>query len=311
MSFVDGHSDTLTKLFEDGGDFYENTRQIDIKRLAQYDGPVQFFGLWLSPKYYTAALPATLEIIEYYYNHLLEKNSAYLAPAFTYADIMKNKQDGKITAVLALEGLEAIGFHVSVLSTMYRLGVRLCGLTWNHSNPLATAITETKLTSGLTPLGREAVALMNTLGIIVDVSHLSEKSFWDVMETSQKPVVATHSNAHVICAHQRNLKDDQIRAIAQKGGTIGINYYADFLRAEGTATMTDVMAHIKHIIKIGGEDVVALGSDFDGIDRYPEELADVAGQAALLDVVEKELGSGVREKLAETNMLRVIKEVWS
>jgi membrane dipeptidase len=164
--------------------------------------------------------------------------------------------------------------------------------------------------AGLTSFGREVVKEMNRLGMIVDVSHLNEKGIWDVVELSEKPIIASHSNAKTLCSHRRNLTDKQIKAIAQKGGVIGINFAPQFLRDEGQATLEDVLNHIDYICELVGEDYIGFGSDFDGISSTPEGLKDISYFPAILEGLRKRGYTQEQiDKISHRNFENLIKKI--
>lgn len=181
----------------------------------------------------------------------------------TRSEIDATLSTGRIAFVLAMEGGEPVQDGIASLRTFYELGVRVFGLTWNQRNLLAEGIGEARAGGGLTELGREMVAEANRLGILLDASHLSVKSFWDLIETSSRPVIASHSNASALCAHPRNIDDDQIRAIVASGGVIGVNAVARFISDEpADASLERMLDHLDHLVAVAGVEHVALGPDF-------------------------------------------------
>jgi len=203
----------------------------------------------------------------------LSENKDVIELAASYEKIKSIVADGKIAAILAIEGGEALEGKLSNLRIFYQLGVRLITLTWNQRNDIADGSDYLNSKRGLTSFGKNVVLEMNRLGMMIDVSHLSESGFWDVLKHSRHPVIASHSNCYQLCPHQRNLKDSQIRAIAEKGGLVGITYVPDFLRTENRkAVIDDVIQHIDHIVSLVGTDFIGLGSDFDGCLELPEGL---------------------------------------
>ena len=181
----------------------------------------------------------------------------------TGAEIDAAVARGQIAFVLAIEGGECVQDGVESLRVFHELGVRILGLTWNQRNLLAEGVGEARAGGGLTELGRAIVAEANRLGVLLDVSHLSVKSFWDLVETSRAPMIASHSNAQALCGHPRNLDDDQIRAVAASGGTIGINMVSAFINDDpGAASLEDALDHIDHVAALVGMEHVALGPDF-------------------------------------------------
>ncbi|MBI5359431.1 MAG: membrane dipeptidase [Planctomycetes bacterium] len=241
---------------------------------------------------------------------LIEKNSDRLLLVRTAGDITRAKKENKTAVLMSIENGLALEGSARILRNFYRLGVRAMGLTWNYRNEIADGTNEELLKAGLTKFGMETVSEMNRLGMLIDVSHLNPAGFWDVLEKSLKPVIASHSNAHAACGHPRNLYDDQIKALAQKGGVMGINFYSEFLRKEGSASIEDVFRHIDYITALAGPDCVGLGSDFDGISRPPEGLEDVS---KLPKITERLIKAGYKDedikKILGMNFFRVFKTV--
>ncbi len=306
--YADGHCDTIVKLFEQKQELFQNDGHLDVKRLKKIGAPLQFFAIWLDPQYYPISMRQTMKYIDFY-ERQIAKNKETIGHVNCFADVLENKKKNKISALLALEGGEALEGELSAVRIYYRLGVRAMTLTWNHRNPLADGVAEEKSYGGLTQFGREVVKEMERLGMLVDVSHLSEAGFWDVVRVAEKPFIASHSNARSICDVPRNLRDGQLRAIARRGGIVGINLYPPFLAKEKPAEMADILRHISHMLTIMGEDSIALGTDFDGIDSTPGGIRDVGDLQAVFACVEKEFGAEAAEKIFSKNLLRVLEEV--
>lgn len=211
--------------------------------------------------------------------------------------------------VISIEGGEALEGNMERLYEFYdACGVRMIALTWNYENEIGHPA---KLgpEKGLKPFGLALLKEMDKKGIYADVSHLNEAGFWDIADHMELPPIASHSNARALCEHTRNLTDDQIRLIIEKGGYIGINFYTHFLVSEGEATLEDVFRHIDHIAQMGGIGVLGFGSDFDGIERWPIGLAHPGDYPALIDVMrrhgysEKDIGA-----IAGGNLWRLLKK---
>lgn len=306
--FVDAHCDTIVKLCGRGEGLKECPEmQLDLKRLEDYPGSVQFFAVWLDLVYYAIPMRQTMQYIAYYYRQM-EENAESIRHINTFADILRNKEQGLHSAVLSLEGGEALEGELSALEIYHRLGVRAVTLTWNHRNALADGAAENATGGGLTRFGREAVREMERLGMLVDISHISDAGFWDVEKLAQKPFIASHSNARAICPHPRNLTDDMLRALAAKGGVAGLNFYPVFLREGGRAGLEDIIRHAAHMLDVAGEDHIGLGSDWDGIETTPEGLRHAGDMAALFGRMEQEFGFEITEKIREGNFLRVLRE---
>ena len=212
------------------------------------------------------------------------------------------------TAILACEGGEMLKGDLNVLAEFDDdVRLRLLTLTWNFENEIGTAAA-VNATDGLKPFGVELLAEMDRRGICPDVSHLNEAGFWDVIRYAKLPPVASHSNCRWLCDVPRNLWKDQVKAIIERGGFIGINFYSDFLAKDGRATLEDVLRNIDEICSMGGEDVVGFGSDFDGIDVWPDGLDNPDKLPGLLELLEKRGYSREQlEKIAGRNYWRVLK----
>jgi len=184
------------------------------------------------------------------------------------------------------------------------------GLTWNYRNNLGDGVGKPRSRRGLTAFGRETIREMERLGMIVDVSHLNERTFWQVIEASEKPVVATHSNAFGVCGNPRNLTDSQIRAISESGGFIGLNFCEYFLNDSWEASIRDVVTHARHIAEAGGTQVLAIGSDFDGIPTPPKGLEHIGKMGKLVAAFRRAgFSQSEIEAIAHRNFLRVFREV--
>jgi membrane dipeptidase len=225
-----------------------------------------------------------------------------------------------LAAVLHIEGAEAIDEKFETLDVLYEAGLRSLGPVWSRPNIFAHGVpfrcpSSPDTGPGLTDLGKELVRACNARKILIDLSHLNEKGFWDVVGLSNAPLVATHSNAHALSPHSRNLTDPQLQAIGKSGGMVGVNYAVSFLRQDGSHN-TDtplelIVDHAEHMMKHAGEDNVGLGSDFDGA-RIPKKLGTAAGLPALVEVMrERQYGNALIEKLCYRNWLRVLEKTWA
>lgn len=301
---IDAHCDTITRLMNEKKNLFENDCHIDINKLNSFDYCVQFFAIWLESKYYNNPLAQVLKYIKFYDEQILKYNK-YISKATNFDDIIKNKNKSKISAILSIEGGEALEQNLSILDDLYNLGVRALSLTWNNDNKLAGGALGN---SGITKFGYDVIYQMNLLGMIVDVSHLSEKSFWEFDKINKLPYMASHSNVKKLCNHKRNLSDDQIKAIANKDGVIGINLYNDFL-SDTNSTIDDVLKHIDYIIKIVGADYVGFGCDFDGMDKLPKNINNVSDLNIIIDRLITTYGEEITEKILNKNFMRLIKSV--
>ncbi|MCW9130972.1 dipeptidase [Bacillus paramycoides] len=276
MKIFDAHCDVLFQLWSAKGkkDFQNDSQlHITFEQLKQRKGSIQCFAIYVPETVaYENRFEVALQMIDIFHSEILSLPGMKFIQ--TKDDINMLKQD-EIGALLTLEGCEAIGKDAMKLRLFYRLGVRSFGLTWNYANLLADGALETR-GAGLTGFGRQVVQELNTLHVWTDLSHLNERSFWDVIEIAKNPIVS-HSNCHQLCQHPRNLNDEQIRALIKKNSIIGVTFVPQFLTNERQANITDILRHVEYICSLGGEKNTGFGSDFDGI------IETVAGVEAYRD----------------------------
>ena len=305
MKVWDLHCDTLSELrkAEHAGrpkSFAQNDLHIDLEKLQKGDYLLQCFAAFvnLGDKMPGAdPLVTALEEIDQF-KRIMAAYPEKIAPVYTAADIRRNAAAGKISGMLTIEEGACCKGSVGVLRRMYELGVRMMTLTWNHDNELAAPQANpggplaAQTQRGLTETGFAFLAEMERLHIIADVSHLSDKGFWDIAEHSTRPFAASHSNCRALAPHCRNLTDEMIRVMAEKGGLVGLNYCAGFLDDQPSPDLcrstTALMAkHAAHFKQVGGIEIIGLGSDFDGIGGKLE-LSDCSKMPLLADALRKE-----------------------
>lgn len=318
IPYLDLHCDTLELGFiKKKRDIYELPEGMaDIRRLGEAGAYGQFFAMFFPP-----ADREWMPEDEVYYQALkklffdsLEQHSDCIAFAGNGEAAEKNFREGRLSAFLTMEdGRHAQG-ELSNIEKFYRDGVRLISLTWNHANCFGAPNSRDRslMQRGLTPFGREAVRYMNELGMLVDVSHLSDGGFYEVAELSKKPFIASHSNVRALSPHPRNLTDDMIRRLAQKGGVAGVNFYGAFLQPDAKteqSTLEALCAHIQYLYRLGGEDVIALGTDFDGIAGEVEINSPKLMQKLFRQLQKEGFSDRLIDKLAYKNAMRVIHEV--
>lgn len=310
MFIFDGHIDTLSRLLRTGQKLEEVQGHVHLDAFRQSNIGAQFFAAFVEPRFYPGmALHNTLEMIDLFWR-MLEEYDADLGFAGSSQEISEVRQSGRVACLLGIEGGEALQGSVANLRMFYRLGVRLITLTWNHRNQIASGQGEGSASGGLSKFGREVVAEMNKLNMLIDVSHLNEAGFWEVLEVSKSAILASHSNARALCDHPRNLSDEQIRSLADRGGVIGVNFYPYFLVPSGEATIDHVVEQIAYLVRVGGVGCVALGSDFDGISSVPKGLANCAHTQSLLPALaQKGYGEKEIEQIMGGNLLRLCAEV--
>lgn len=226
--------------------------------------------------------------------------------------------NGTLAAVLHIEGAEAIDPELDMLEVLYQAGLRSIGIVWSRPNAFGHGVpfrypSSPDIGPGLSEAGERLVRACNRLGILIDVSHLNEKGFWDVVRISDRPIVATHSNAHALCPVSRNLTDDQLRAIRDSGGLVGVNFAVSFLRRDGhnhaDTPLQTIVEHVDYLIERLGVDGVGFGSDFDGA-TMPKELGDAAGLPRLIEALGQRHDQAILRKLCTENWLRILEATW-
>lgn len=264
IPLFDCHCDTATHALENGEILRRNKMHLDLERLAAYAPAGQVFAICAVDDPDPVAF-ADRSIA--FFLRQIGKNSDIAKLCLNFQDIVTAESDGKIAALLSIEGAE----QIEDIDSAYARGVRIAHLTWNHDNLLCGAAMDGG--TGLTNKGRQFVMRAQELGIMLDMSHISERGFWDTLEISTRPVIAGHSNSKAVCNVPRNLSDEQFLALVRQGGGAGINLYPKFL---GLGRNIDaVFAHIEHFMSLGGEKSVFLGCDLDGIEEMPRGISGV------------------------------------
>lgn len=280
----DLHCDTALSLlgrdFSGKGSLLRNSGHVDLERAKVLPGYTQCFACYTSTWDW---LPEGLTVEEVFQREKdvilreVECNSDVIRMAYSAGDVQENLEQGKMSAVLTIEGPAGFGFDPAKLEELHRAGFRMSSLGWNERNPL----TGSHITGGgLTDLGREYVEEAQRLGMIVDVSHISDEGFWGILDVTQAPIVASHSNSRSVCGHSRNLTDDMFKALCQTGGVAGFNQCAPFVGDQ--PTMDSVCDHIFHFLDLDPSgDHIALGGDLDGCDKMPEGFDGVQSYPAM------------------------------
>ena len=317
MSLIDLHCDTafLMSVMQEPIELRKNNLCVDFEKMKRADSMAQFFASFIHMKMFdgdfTKAYEAALAMMRRTKEEI-SKNRDMIALARSCEELLTNQKNGLMSGILTVEEGGIIEGKMERLEELYREGVRLITLTWNFENCMGYPNSEDAeiMNQGLKPFGIEAVEHMNELGMIVDVSHLSDGGFWDVMKYSKKPAIASHSNARRECGHRRNLTDEMIRALAEKGGIAGLNFYPAFLAKTGTANIDDIVGHLVHMYHVGGEEFVAIGTDFDGFEGAVDGLEDMGKMPLFYEALKKRKFTDSQiEKFWYKNALRIIREV--
>lgn len=332
MKIVDMHCDTIARLYErkEQGEketLNRNQLDIDLQKLELGDYLLQNFAVFLDLEKSPHPYQKAVNMIQLFKDELAV-NAERISLVTNYEQMKQNEQDGKLSALLTLEEGEICEGDLKKLDALYQMGARMLTLTWNYENSLGhpnvnarekkedsiEKFTTPEVEKGLTKRGIEFVERMNEIGMIVDVSHLSDAGFYDVARYSTKPFVASHSNARQVCPWVRNLTDNMIRTLSNCGGVMGLNFCMNFLKSSsdsenGEDYMDAVVAHAKHIVNIGGMDVLGFGTDFDGIERNVD-LQDASYMPKLIHKMKKAGFTGDNlDKIMKDNVLRVYREV--
>ncbi|WP_123054959.1 membrane dipeptidase [Clostridium sp. JN-1] len=323
MKVFDGHSDIFTDVtIRRSNGEKDVIKKYHFDRLKKGGVQASILGIWIDPPYTNQDPTARMLQIMGSIADEIEDLKSYGGIVYSYDDLCNlNKQD-KLAILIGLEGISGFKNNANFINAMYRFGVRHAMLTWNEENEFATGVLSPHKERGVTKLGIEVLKRMESLGMIVDVSHANEKTFWDIYENTTKPFIASHSNAYSVCNAARNLKDDQIKAIGERGGVIGMNAWPDFI--DSTNPSAERLAdHVEYIANLIGIDHIGFGFDFcdflgssttssfeeSGTTVTPN-LEDASKIPNLLNILSKR---GYKdedlEKVAYKNMERIIKEI--
>ena len=305
----DLHCDTALRILNKNPDKLESLRNnklhIDLERAKTLPGYAQCFACFTTTKQSSGDM-AAIGLFEKEMATILretEENEDLIRLAYSAKDVEMNLENGLMSAILTIEGPAGIDFNPYILEDLYKIGYRITTLSWNEKNPLTGSCVTG---GGLTEEGREYVKEAQRVGMVVDVSHISDEGFWDIIEITQKPIIASHSNSRALCNVPRNLTDDMYRAICKTGGTVGINLYNDFLGEN--PTVDTVCDHIFHFLQVAGSDNhLSLGSDFDGMERLPAGITGIQDYPKLAErLLERGLDEETVYKVFWKNAIEVI-----
>jgi membrane dipeptidase len=310
---IDSHCDTVHYFTGEKGDYdfaKKNTLgHLDIPRMEEGGIKVQFFALYIEPEYKpSGALKRCLQLLNFYFQ-TTEPSQDRLETVYTFNDLERINKDGKVAAVITIEGGEALEGDIGVLRMLFRLGIRGLGLTWNQRNDIADGIGEKEANGGLTIFGKKVIREMNDLGMIIDLAHIAEKGFHDVLSLTDSPIIVSHANSRTLCGHPRNLTDQQLKLLQQNGGVIGLSFYPVFI--DGIEpSFEKLLDHFEHIANLIGVEHLGIGSDYDGIQSAVEGLKDVSFLPSLTEGL---LSRGFKEedigKILYENYFRVMKKI--
>lgn len=313
VSVFDLHCDTALSLLgeslNEAGSLKKNELHIDLERASRLDGYCQCFACFTTPMMQEWNKLSPIVVFERELATIqreVDRNKNLISFAYSAGEVEANRAQGKMSAILTIEGPAGFGFDPALLENLHQIGFRISTLGWNEANEL----TGSNVTGGgLTDRGREYIREAQRLGMLVDVSHISDEAFWNIMECTQAPIVATHSNSRSLCGHSRNLTDDMFRAICQTGGVAGINQYGEFLGEQ--PTLDTVCDHIFHFMELDPSGKhIALGGDLDGCETLSQGFEGIQSYPAL---AQRLLERGLEEKtigdIFWNNALNVLRSV--
>lgn len=294
---IDGHCDAPSVVY---------SKKSSLFVAKPYDGPlIQVLNTFLhDDQVEMNPLRHVVEMWSASLNLATERGLPVLKTREAVANLVTKAQSG---VLLGIEGADALQGSMAVLEALFSLGYRLLGLTWNRSNSVAEGVGAGPQAGGLTPFGRRVVENCFHLGMVVDLAHLAPAGFREVLDMGAKPVVVSHGNCQALCGHGRNLSDNQLKALGNNKGLVGITFVPEFLHDSGKATISTVVDHVEHALQYVGEDGVAFGSDFDGVDTLPEGIE---GPVSWIEIVEqlerRNFSTGLISKLLWENWARVL-----
>ncbi len=308
VRLFDCHCDTISRIFDEGGSLYQNSYHIDLEKASVFSEYAQVFALWGDmsieadiEKRFSAQLSLARKLL----------NGQNGAPVLCKSarDMDLALEGGRPAAFLAAEGAELLGCSPETLKYAFGEGLRFVTLTWNNRNQCASSAAADE-TGGLTSHGKAFVKHAEELGVILDVSHLSERGFYDLAECSGRPFIASHSNARAVLDHRRNLKDEQLKVLIRREGICGINLYTRFLEKDAeSCTIDTVIRHIEHVLSLGGEHILALGCDFDGCDSLPQGISSVADLRKLYEaLIKRNYKKTLVDRIFFGNMARFVQK---
>jgi len=320
----DGHGDIWTDVAQRRKKGHRNIiKNVHLDRFKKGNMLGGIFIIWIDPDNDIDPRTQTLEIIEYMGTEIME-NQDILKIVKSTEDFNAALEEDKLAVIIGMEGLSGIGDNVDLINTLYLLGVRHVSLTWNEENPLATGV-KGNTNRGLSKKGIEAVQLMEKLGIIVDTAHANDKTFWDIYENTTGPIINSHSNARALCNVPRNITDDQIKAIAERGGLIGLNTFNEFVHIDkDKRDINNLANHLDYLVELVGIDHVGFGFDFfdyleeDSMESFVEDKKTLSAKGIetivkvpeLIDILyNRGYSKEDIDKISYRNFYRIIEEV--
>jgi membrane dipeptidase len=278
----DAHCDILSKIGK-ASELLSNRRHWDVLRALRYGCYVQVLTCFADDPY--RSFPRQHMLAQFMLGLQAERELSDQLTIIRSRKELEGIREGHVYGILGAEGAEILGGSLAELDRLYQLGLRIMTLSWNYDNEVCDSVAGHNTHHGLSSFGKQVVRRMESLGVVVDVSHISDKSLEDVLEVAKKPVTASHSNARALCGHRRNLTDSQIQRIASGGGVIGINLFPPFLEYSGNAGIMSIIKHIDYIAGLAGTGAIGLGCDFDGMNELPDGISGVESLHSILNML--------------------------
>lgn len=307
LTIIDSHCDTACELLNRGENLCANTGHLSLEKMESFQSYIQFYAAWVGKeeKHPTQRAVDILSCIK----QEIAKYPERIEEIQDFKELTSVIDRKKHGAILALEDARSLEGSIDTLHMFHNMGVRAIALAWNDNNDVTDGILSER-GAGLTPFGEEVVRQMHDLHMIVDVSHITEKGFWDVCALSDRPFMASHSNCLSICKHRRNLNNEQIKEMIKRKGFMGINLYPKFLSDDGIADISTVLDHMDHVLSLGGADILGLGSDFDGVESLADGIKDAKDYTKLVDAMVKHGYSGsLIDKITHENMINFMERI--
>ncbi len=302
MDYFDLHCDTIAICEEKNLSLKCNNLQLSLDKGRDINKWIQTYAIWITDELRGDDAYEYFNRVYKYLLKELDENKSEIILCKNYKEIQSAIEAKKKVALLSVEGSAVLGENIDRVKEIYDKGVSMMTMTWNGKTEVGDGCM-VKNAGGLTSFGKQVVKEMNKYGMIVDISHLSFQGVDDVIQNTTKPFIATHSNSYKICNHPRNLRDEHFIEIINRGGIVGMNFYPVFINGSGTAYIEELLMHISHFIKLGGEDNICLGSDFDGA-SMPENLRDISEIEYLYNIMNTRYGKSITDKVFYDNALR-------
>ena len=294
MDYFDLHCDTISECYNENQALNRNHMQLSLEKGKNINKWVQTYAIWMNDEFNHDEAYDYFNKVYAYFLTQLEECKEKIECCKSTKEMNEAFAKGRSAAFLSIEGSRAIGREISRVQEYYDKGVRMMTLTWNGKTDVADGCM-VENAGGLTTFGKEVVSKMEEVGMLVDVSHLAEKGFWDVVNLTEKPFIATHSNSKAICNHPRNLTDEQFNIFVKRKGLVGMNFYPLFINGTMEGDIEELILHIDHFLELGGEDVVAMGSDFDGA-KMPHHMSSIEDIGYLYDLLVRRYGKEKADK---------------